>query len=113
MLVWVCPTFTKFLGQVLVNDTPENSNPIDAKTQQLVRVSILARTDFLRLQLLVNDDSKEGRHMDKNKRKELYRNVSCEMTRTQYDVLNEVAKRKRTSKSELIRDALAFYLQRF
>lgn len=51
--------------------------------------------------------------MDKNQRKELYRNVSCEMTRTQYDVLNDVAKRKRTSKSELIRDALAFYLQRF
>ena len=48
--------------------------------------------------------------MDKETRKKLYKNVSCEMTTTQYNALTAAAKKLGIPKSELIRDALAAYM---
>lgn len=48
--------------------------------------------------------------MNKEERKSKFKNVSVEMTITQWEALARAAKMRRMSKSELIRVALVAYL---
>lgn len=48
--------------------------------------------------------------MNKEERKLKFKTVSVEMTMAQWEILTRAAKVRRTSKSELIRDALSAYL---